>query len=220
MRARRALAATVDQAQALMQGRLVTRPEPPQAELMALTRGMNAMVARVKAAFDVQAGELERLRHRAQCDGLTGLSNRGQFLAQLEATLQREDGAEQCGLVLLRLRDLDGVNRALGRAATDRILGAIAQALRPYGDRVPGCMQGRLNGADFALCLPVGGVARRDGAGARGCAASGASRDRAGHRGGARRRRAAPRNAAGRMRWRRPTKPWPAPKRGVPTRWS
>lgn len=159
LRSRRALAATVGQAQALLAGRLVTRPEPAQPELRALTRCMNAAVARHKSTYDVQAAQLERLRQRAQCDGLTGLSNRGHFLAQLEATLQREDGAEHCGLVLLRLRDLAGVNRELGRAATDHTLCAIAQALLPYGERVPGCMLGRLSGADFALCLPVGGVA-------------------------------------------------------------
>ncbi len=159
LRWRRALGATVGQAQALLQGRFVVRSEPPQPELRSLTSAMNAMAARLKVTFDVQSAQLERLRHQAQCDGLTGLSNRSHFLAKLDAALQREDGAEQCGLVLLRLRDLDGINRALGRAATDRILGTIAQTLRPYGERVPGCMLGRLNGADFALGLPVGGVA-------------------------------------------------------------
>jgi EAL domain-containing protein (putative c-di-GMP-specific phosphodiesterase class I)/GGDEF domain-containing protein len=159
LRVRRALGSAVGQAQALLEGRFITRPEPPQPELRSLTGAMNAMVGRLKAAFDVQAAQLERLHHRARCDGLTGLSNRSHFLAQLEALLGREDGAEQCGLVLLRLRDLDGVNRAHGRAATDRILCTIAQTLRPYGERVPGCMLGRLNGADFALCLPAGGVA-------------------------------------------------------------
>jgi EAL domain-containing protein (putative c-di-GMP-specific phosphodiesterase class I)/GGDEF domain-containing protein len=160
LRMRRALAATTSQAQALLEGRFLTRPEPVQQELRTLTRGMNAAVARLKVTFDTQTAQFEVLRQRVQCDALTGLSNRGHFLAQLEATLQREDGAEHCGLVLLRLRDLAGINRALGRATADRILGAIAQALHQYGERVPGCMLGRLNGADFALGLPVGGVAR------------------------------------------------------------
>jgi hypothetical protein len=39
------------------------------------------------------------------------------------------------------------------------VLRAIGQALSAYGERVAGCFPGRLNGADFALCLPVGGVA-------------------------------------------------------------
>ena len=56
--------------------------------------------------------------------------------------------------------DLAGVNRAMGHAATDRMLMSIAQSLRPYAERVDGCFLGRLNGSDFALCLPVAGVAR------------------------------------------------------------
>jgi EAL domain-containing protein (putative c-di-GMP-specific phosphodiesterase class I) len=39
------------------------------------------------------------------------------------------------------------------------MIGAVAQALQTYHQRVPGCRIGRLNGSDFALCLPVGGMA-------------------------------------------------------------
>ena len=159
LRIRRPLAAAVGQARALVEGRLVTLPEPQVQELQALTLAMNSMVARLKVTFDAQALQVEQLRKQAHCDALTGLSNRAHFLSQFEAGLLREDGPQCYGLVLLRLRDLAGVNRSLGRAATDRILCAIAQALMPYGERVPGCFLGRLNGADFALCLPVGGVA-------------------------------------------------------------
>jgi len=159
-RIRRPLDAAVGQARALVEGRFVTVPEPAVKELQALTQAMNSMVVRLKQTFELQAAQVEQLRQRAQCDGLTGLSNRNQFLSQLEATLQREDGAEHCGLVLLRLRDLDGVNRTLGHAATDRVIESIAEALRPYAERAHGCFLGRLNGSDFALCLPVGGLAR------------------------------------------------------------
>ena len=159
LRIRRPLAAAVGQARALVEGRFLTVPEPQVQELHALTQAMNSMVARLKVTFEAQAVQVDLLRRQAHCDPLTGLSNRSHFLGQFEAGLQREDGPERCGLVLLRLRDLAGVNRGLGRTATDRILGAIAQTLLPYSERVPGCFLGRLNGADFALCLPVGGVA-------------------------------------------------------------
>ncbi len=158
-RIRRPLAAAVGQARALVAGRLVTLPEPQVQELHALTQAMNAMVARLKVTFEAQALQVEQWRRQAHCDALTGLANRSHFLGQFEASLLREDGPDRYGLVLLRLRDLAGVNRTLGRVATDRILSAIAQALQPYSERVPGCFPGRLNGADFALCLPVGGVA-------------------------------------------------------------
>jgi len=73
--------------------------------------------------------------------------------------MHREDAPADGGLVLLRLRDLPGLNQVLGRETTDRAIKAIAQVLRAYPERGEGCLVGRLNGADFALALPVTGVA-------------------------------------------------------------
>ena len=69
------------------------------------------------------------------------------------------DSGPGLALVMLRLQDLESLNRRLGRAATDRLLAAVAHALLPYVERVEGSFAGRLNGADFALCLPVAGTA-------------------------------------------------------------
>jgi diguanylate cyclase (GGDEF)-like protein len=159
-RMRRPLDQTVDQAQSLERGEYVTVAEPAVPELRRLVRAMNSMVGRLKLVFEGQAAQVETLRRQANCDPLTGLSNRTHFMGQLGALLQREDGAVEGGLVLLRLIDLGGINRALGHATTDRMIGTVAQALQAYTGRVGGCFVGRLNGADFALCLPVGGVAR------------------------------------------------------------
>lgn len=158
-RMRRPLDQTVEQAQSLERGEYVTVAEPAVPELRRLVRAMNSMVARLKLVFEGQAAQVETLRRQATCDPLTGLSNRTHFMGQLGAVLQREDGAVEGGLVLLRLIDLGGINRTLGHAATDRMIGTVAQALQAYTGRVGGCFVGRLNGADFALCLPVGGVA-------------------------------------------------------------
>ena len=98
-------------------------PESRVPELQRLTRAMNTMVARLKLIFDAQAAQVESLRRQAHSDPLTGLSNRKHFLGQLGATLQREDGTAEGGLVLLRLLDLAGVNRSLGHVATDRVIG-------------------------------------------------------------------------------------------------
>ena len=158
-RIRRPLDQAVGQAHSLVNGEFVTVPEPAAPELQRLTRAMNTMVARLKLIFDAQAAQVEALRQQAHSDPVTGLSNRKHFIAQLGATLQREDGVAEGGLVLLRVIDLAGINRQIGHAATDRMIGAIAQALQAYTQRAPGCHIGRLNGSDFALCLPVGGVA-------------------------------------------------------------
>jgi diguanylate cyclase (GGDEF)-like protein len=158
-RIRKPLDRAVGQAQALVDGEFVTVTEPAVPELRRLTQAMNTMVARLKLIFDAQAAQVETLRRQAHSDPVTGLSNRKHFMAQLAGTLQREDGAAEGGLVLLRVLDLAGINRSLGHATTDRMIAAVAQALQAYTQRVAGCHVGRLNGSDFALCLPVGGLA-------------------------------------------------------------
>ena len=162
-RIRRPLDATVAQARALVEGEFVSVPEPRVPELRRLTQAMNTMVQRLRITFAAQAEQVELLRRQANCDRLTGLSNRAHFLGQLATTLQREDGTAEGGLVLLRVLDLAGVNRGLGHAATDHMIVTIAQALRPYPERVDGCFLGRLNGSDFALSLPVAGMAEETG---------------------------------------------------------
>jgi EAL domain-containing protein (putative c-di-GMP-specific phosphodiesterase class I) len=158
-RIRRPLDAAVDQAQALVEGRYVTVEEPKVPELKRLTGAMNGMVQRMRALFESQAAQLETLRRQAHCDALTGLAHRAHFMERLHALLRREDGADDGGLVLVRLSDPAALNLALGRETTDRALLAIAHALEAYPERVPDCFVGRLNGSDFALVLPMAGMA-------------------------------------------------------------
>ncbi len=155
----RPLDAAVAQALALEQGEFVTVSEPRVPELRRLTRAMNSLVGRLRMTSSAQADQLATLHRQANVDAVTGLSNRTHFLVQLAAALQREDGPAEGGLVLLRVMELAALNRQFGHAAADRILLTIAQSLRPYADGVRGCFLGRLNGSDFALCLPAPGVA-------------------------------------------------------------
>ena len=150
---------TVDQAQRLVAGEYITKPEPAAPELRRVTRAMNSMVVRLKLTFDAQASQLETLRFEATCDPLTRLANRKHFMGQLDVTLNREDGPAQSGLLLLRVMQLAAVNRQIGHATTDRMILAVVEVLQAYTERVQGCSLGRLNGSDFALCLPAGGVA-------------------------------------------------------------
>ncbi|MDR7331796.1 LapD/MoxY N-terminal periplasmic domain-containing protein [Roseateles asaccharophilus] len=158
-RIRRPLDAAVAQAEGVLAGRYGQVVEPRVPEMQRLTRAMNAMVQRVRELFEAQAGQLMVLREQAHLDPLTGVSARKHFLAELEAALRRDDGPAVAGLVLLRLRDLAGLNTRLGRRAVDDVLLTIVSALQAYPQRVPGCRVGRLNGGDFALWLPAEGVA-------------------------------------------------------------
>ena len=160
-RIRKPLDSTVEQAHALVNGEFVTVMEPRVPELQRLTRAMNAMVNRLRVTLSAQAEQLDSLHRQANCDRLTGLSNRAHFLGQLSASLQGEDGAAEGGLVLLRVMDLAAFNRSHGHQETDSMINTVAQSLKPYAERVRGCFLGRLNGSDFALCLPVAGMARQ-----------------------------------------------------------
>ena len=117
------------------------------------------LASRQQARFDAQAEQLEALRQQAHTDLLTGLPNRRHFIATLEALLRGQGAPTELGLVLLRLRDLQGMNQRIGHAATDHVLEALGQALQAYPLRIARCSAGRLNGSDFALLLPTGGVA-------------------------------------------------------------
>jgi len=158
-RIRRPLDAAVAQAEGVLAGSYGQVAEPRVPELQRLTRAMNAMVQRVRDLFEAQAGQLLVLREQVHHDPLTGVSTRKHFLAELDAALQRDDGPAVAGLVLVRLRDLSGLNARLGRAAVDDVLLTIVTALQAYPESVSGCRVGRLNGGDFALWLPAYGVA-------------------------------------------------------------
>ena len=145
---------TVDQAKAITERRFVTVDEPDMPELRNVTRAMNAMVGRVKAMFDEQAGQVELLRRQAHCDALTGLSNRAHFLGRMKVMLDSEDGAAGGALVMVRLVELQSLNRTLGRSATDRLLQDAASAMVESARRLASAEVGRLNGSDFALALP------------------------------------------------------------------
>jgi predicted signal transduction protein with EAL and GGDEF domain len=158
-RVRKPLALAVEQAQALVDGRFLSMPEPNLPELRSLTQAMNHMVTRLKSVFKAQSEQVDELRRQVNCDALTGLSERRYFLAQLDASLVKEDGPALSTLVLLRITDLAGLNQRLGRVRTDEMLLTVAHALEQYGKRVAACLIGRLNGSDFALYMPVTGMA-------------------------------------------------------------
>lgn len=148
----------VEQCDALREGRLAEVAEPAIAELRPLARSTNRLVERLRQTFDVQAGQLDALRREAHADPLTGLAHRRHFLSRLEPELAAGGGPAHGGLLLLRLPDLEAMNRRIGHVTCDAALQAIGETLRTYEARVDGCFAGRLNGSDFALWLPAGNL--------------------------------------------------------------
>lgn len=155
----RPLDAAVAQAKAMQQGRFVIADEPRLPELRELALSMNAMVLRLRESFDVQAEQVAELQRQAQFDALTQLPGRHLFLNRLQGLLAESD-APGGALLLVRVMRLDVLNQRLGHESTNRLLGSLADVLQSYVDRVPAAFAGRLNGSDFALGLPVSGVAQ------------------------------------------------------------
>lgn len=136
-----------------------THPPAALPLLQPVAAAMHTLADRQRALFESQARQLEVLRQQAHSDPLTGLANRRHFVAMLDALLSPADGSVDAGLLLLRIPDLQGLNQRIGHAGADRLLQSVAQALQAYPDRIDRCCAGRLGGADFALLLPVGGLA-------------------------------------------------------------
>ena len=127
--------------------------------LQPLSQGLHQLLARQEALFQAQATQLEALRRQAHSDGLTGLPNRRHFMATLDELLAGDGAPAELGLLLVRVCDLQGMNQRIGHTAADHVLQALALSLQTYTNRIERCSAGRLNGADFALLLPVGGMA-------------------------------------------------------------
>ncbi|MFM2053275.1 MAG: hypothetical protein RL456_1312 [Pseudomonadota bacterium] len=157
-RLRRPLEAVVEQAEALTQRRFMTVSEPATPELRRVARAMNLMVERLRQIFAEQAEQVEQLRVQASCDPLTGLPHRRHFLACFGAQVASDDRSEQgddLQFVLVRVRRLAELNRALGHLRTDALLREVAKVLGEPGVQgvAPVCL-GRLNGSDFGLVYP------------------------------------------------------------------
>ncbi|OYU44771.1 MAG: GGDEF domain-containing protein [Burkholderiales bacterium PBB4] len=153
-RLRKPLDAVIDQAKAISQRRFVSIEEPKVPELRQLAGAMNATVARLKSMFEEEASRLELVRREANFDGLTGLANRVHFMARLRQSIDAEDSSGGL-LLLVRMADLAGINRRLGRGATDEFLKVVAAQVEAAARKNGLGVAARMNGADFAVLLPA-----------------------------------------------------------------
>lgn len=105
-------------------------------------------VLRARSGAERQAQRVEALRRLAHEDAATGLPNRRHFVARLALALAEPSAG--LGLILVRARAPRGL---------EAVHGVVADLLGAYPARVGGAFAGRLNATDFALALPVHGLA-------------------------------------------------------------
>lgn len=93
------------------------------------------------------------LKHLANTDELTGLSNRRHFMEELEREIERAHRYDRpLSLVLMDLDHFKSVNDTHGHAAGDQVLRAAAVSLRSVGRDVD--IAARIGGEELALLLP------------------------------------------------------------------
>lgn len=138
-------------AMAVARGEFPRLAAPPRIrELRHIGDAMNTMSASVGRMLDDKSRLVEKLQADLYHDPQTGLSNRAFFLASLVDTLQEH--GNRCGLILLMIDGLGTCNGRQGRAAGDRIIAAVANALRAAEQpRVEHLA--RIDGTQFAVLL-------------------------------------------------------------------
>ena len=135
-------------------------PDDDSGQLMVLavcalqTVGLSLVVGHRLASVrrerdEAQAREAE-LKTLADTDPLTGLYNRRGFVSRVEAALAT---AEPVALILLDLDHFKAVNDGFGHDAGDRVLFAVAAALRALSGEA---IVGRLGGEEFGVVVVNG----------------------------------------------------------------
>ena len=147
----------VRQSHAIARREFLSLPQLPRTpELRRVVQAMNQMVEKLKALFQEQAERSEKLRVESYQDNLTGLANRRYFEMQLNARVSNPEQASSGYLLLLRVKDLTGLNQRLGGQRTDALLQAVGQQLSRECARYPETtnLVTRIRGGDFAVLAP------------------------------------------------------------------
>ncbi len=125
---------------------------PPIALLAMLQRDRQRHISRTV----VLGVAVNAAADQARLDVLTGLRNR---LAWEEAIAARRTSEQPTGIVFADVDGLKAANDLLGHETGDRLLTAVADAVRQVTPKVDGALAARLGGDEFGILLP-GEIAR------------------------------------------------------------
>ncbi|VVN14103.1 RNase E specificity factor CsrD [Pseudomonas fluorescens] len=147
----------VQQSRAIARREFLSLPDLPRTpELRRVVQAMNQMVEKLKALFQEQAERSEKLRDESYRDTLTGLANRRYFEMELNARVSNPETASSGYLLMLRVKDLAGLNQRLGGQHTDELLKAVGQQLSRECAKYPETLNlvTRVRGGEFAVLAP------------------------------------------------------------------
>lgn len=143
-----------EQAEAICNRHFIEQqPLPKTRELRQVVEAINRMSRKLKIIFFEQLALTEGLRAQSFLDPVTGLSNRREFNARLQAVTDSEAGNGGC-LMILQVSDFGRYNLQYGHETGDECLRAVASQLQGLTADVPDAIVSRRAGADFAIYLP------------------------------------------------------------------
>jgi diguanylate cyclase (GGDEF)-like protein len=117
------------------------------------TLTLGAVLVRLALSFRENGRLLERSRHEAITDPLTGLGNRRRLLDDLERAARTATEEAQAALVVFDLDGFKAYNDAFGHPAGDALLARLGSKL--LGVPGPGGRAYRLGGDEFCLLAPA-----------------------------------------------------------------
>lgn len=132
----------------------VQEPLPWTKEFRKVAEAMNRMTNKVKEMFEEQATQAEGLRERAYNDPLTGLGNRRYFESQIIPRLGQQEITPKGGVLIVRINELEKINKSNGFKAGDDLLNRVASELRAALAARPESIVARLTGGDFGVFIP------------------------------------------------------------------
>jgi diguanylate cyclase (GGDEF)-like protein len=143
-----------EQAAAICQRHFIEQqPLPKTLELRRVVEAMNRMSRKLKLIFHEQLALTESLRAQSFLDHVTGLSNRRDFNARMQAIAESE--SEHCGcLMILQINDFGQYNLQHGHESGDECLRSVSAQLQGLAKDYPDAIISRRSGADFAVYLP------------------------------------------------------------------
>lgn len=145
-----------DQADAICRKEFPIQDNMPDIpELRSVVSAMNRMVAKVQDMFNYHVEVNDRLYEQLNSDSVTGLANREHFDRCFSAAISEDRAAASGALFLIRVADLQKLNRQQGRQGGDQYLKLIANELALLLNIYSDCLLSRHSGADFAVFVPA-----------------------------------------------------------------
>ncbi len=127
---------------------------PKTRELKTVALAMNRLSEKLEGVFTSQSQLIRELRHQAQTDDLTGLSNRTDFDARLNTYANDDSGTHSGLLMIVALNNLSLVNEMAGRAEGNGVLKNLGEILVRGVEAYEEALVARRQGQEFAVFVP------------------------------------------------------------------